>query len=165
MKRFVLSILMLSLILFGCSDNVEFNNPAMQANFEGSTWKADYFAADIDFGGFLVEGGRGGEVLQLITTDDTRGTYFLGPESNSIAIFKAADGTVYSTTNLPDPSITVYPPEGIIEVEDIDNADPKRIVGNFRFTAYSEDGLRSVNFISGVFYKVSLVGGLLAIDD
>ena len=165
MKSQLLSIALLSFLFFGCSDNVEFNNPAMQANFEGSTWKADYFAADIDFGGFLVEGGRGIEIVQLITTDDTRGVYELGPESGSIAIYRAPDGTVYSTTNMPDPSISVYPPEGIIEVEDIDNADPKRIEGTFRFTAYSEDGLRSVNFISGVFYKVSLVGGLLAIED
>ena len=164
MKYYNLLLVCIPLLFFGCSDTIEFNNPAMQANFEGTTWKADYFAADIDFGGFVIEGGRGIEIVQLITTDDRRGVYELGPESGSKAIYRAPDGTVYSTSNMPDPSISIYPPDGIIEVEDIDNADPKRIVGNFRFTAYTADGLRSVNFISGVFYKVSLVGGLLAID-
>ena len=51
----------------------------------------------------------------------------------------------------------------MIIVEDIDNAEPKRVTGSFRFNAFSEDGLRSVNFIDGVFFKVSLSGGLEAL--
>jgi hypothetical protein len=164
MKKYA-PLVMITLLFFGCSDTIEFNNPAFQANREGVTWKADSFAADIDFGGFLFEGRDGIEILQLITTDDRRGVYNLGPQSSSVAIFRDANGTIFSTANLPDPSITLYPPDGIIEVEDIDNADPKRVTGTFRFTAFTEDGLRSVNFISGVFYKISLLGGLAAIEN
>ncbi len=164
MKKHSLLILIIALC-FSCSDTIEFNSPAMQGNKDGETWKANYYAADIDFGGFLFEGGSGSEVLQLITSDDRRGVYNLTNESVSVAIFRDAEGTIYSTANLPDPSITIYPPDGIIEVEDIDNSDPKRVTGTFRFTAFTEDGLRSVNFIKGVFNRVSLVGGLQAIED
>jgi len=152
-------------LFFGCSDTVEFNNPAFQANFEGESWRAISFAGDIDFGGFIFEGTRGLEVLQIITEDDSRGTYELTPESVSMAIFRDAEGTVYSTKNFPDPSVTLFPPEGVIVVEDIDNEDPKGVTGTFRFTAFSEDGLRSVNFINGVFFKVKLFGGLEALSN
>ena len=37
----------------------------MQGNKEGESWKADSYAADIDFGGFLFEGSKRFEVLQL----------------------------------------------------------------------------------------------------
>ncbi|TCK65155.1 hypothetical protein DFQ05_2369 [Winogradskyella wandonensis] len=158
-------LLLLVLILGGCADEVEFNNPAMQANFEGDSWRATSFAGDIDFGGFIFEGRRGTEVLQIITENDTRGTFELTPESVSKAIFRDAEGIIYSTKNLPDPEITIYPPEGVIVVDDIDNAEPKRVTGTFRFTAFSEDGLRSVNFINGVFFKVSLLGGLQELPD
>lgn len=164
MKKYTLLVIITGLFL-GCSDTIEFNNPAFQANREGVTWKADFFAADIDFGKFLFEGRDGIEILQLIPADDRRGVYTLGPESESVAIFRDAIGTVFSTANLPDPSITLFPPEGVIEVEDIGNSSPMRVTGTFRFTAFSEDGLQSVTFINGVFFRVSLDGGLEAIED
>ena len=164
MRKNILLII-LSFIVLGCSDTIEFNNPAFQANFEGESWRAVSFAGDIDFGGFIFEGNRGLEVLQIITSDDRRGIYELTPESVSVAIFKDAQGTIYSTKNLPDPSITLFPPEGVIVVEDIDNEEPKGVTGTFRFTAFSEDGLSSVNFIEGVFFKVKLFGGLEALPD
>ncbi|WP_295833132.1 DUF6252 family protein [uncultured Winogradskyella sp.] len=164
MNKNIILILLVT-FFFGCADNVEFNNPAMQANFEGQSWLAVSFAADIDFGGFLIEGRRGTEVLQIITEDDTRGMYDLGPDTISVAIFRDAEGVIYSTKNTPDPSVTVFPSDGLIIVEDIDNAEPKRVTGSFRFNAFSEDGLRSVNFIDGVFFKVSLSGGLEALPD
>ena len=109
MNKNIILILLVT-FFFGCADNVEFNNPAMQANFEGQSWLAVSFAADIDFGGFLIEGRRGTEVLQIITEDDTRGMYDLGPDTISVAIFRDAEGVIYSTKNTPDPSVTVFLP-------------------------------------------------------
>ncbi|MBO3115602.1 hypothetical protein J4050_02520 [Winogradskyella sp. DF17] len=166
MKRLFFLLVLAIFAVQSCSENVEFNTPAMQGNKDGATWRSDYQAADIDFGGFLFEGGTGLETLQLITPTDGAGLFELSSTSAAVAIFEGADGTVYSTANEPDPSVTLYPIEGIIEVEDINNnANPKLITGNFRFTAFSSDGMRSVNFIDGVFYRVPLVGGLLAIGD
>ena len=164
MKKSTVIVFAFIVMCFGCSDTIEFNNPAFQANREGVTWKADFFAADIDFGKFLFEGRDGVEVLQLIPSDDRRGTYILGPDSESVAIFRDAIGTVFSTANLPDPSITLFPPDGEIVVQSLDNSDPMRVTGTFRFTAFSEDGLQSVTFIDGVFFRISLSGGLEAIE-
>jgi hypothetical protein len=163
MKR-IFYLLVIVLTASSCGDEVEFNTPAMQASKDGVDWRADYFAGDIDFGGFIFEGGTRNEVLQLITPTDGTGTFSLSSTSGAVAIFKDFDGTIYSTANIPDPSVTVYPIEGEISVSEIDNSSPKRVSGEFYFTAFSEDGLRSVNFIRGVFHRVSLDGGLDAIE-
>tara|TARA_R110002073_G_scaffold159477_1_gene314777 strand:+ start:5659 stop:6150 length:492 start_codon:yes stop_codon:yes gene_type:complete len=159
MKKVFVSILAIFSFL-SCSDEIRFNSPAMQANKQNELWRSDFFAADIDNGGFIIEGRNAGETIQLITTSDTPGTFDLGLESDNVAIFVAADGTTYSTKNAPDPSIGLYPTSGEIIVEDIDNEDPKNIYGTFWFYAYTADGLNVVNFNEGVFYKVPLVGGL-----
>jgi hypothetical protein len=161
------SIVFLSLLLIGvvgCSDDIQFNSPAVQGYKNGEIWRATYQAADIDFGGFVIEGGVLNEKVQLITTNDTRGTFNLGLDSGNIAIYVDVDGTVYSTKNAPDPSVSLYPPDGQIIVEDIDNDDPKGVYGTFWFNAYTADGLRVINFNNGVFYNVPLVGGLVQIQ-
>lgn len=168
MKK-ILILVLAFVTTFSCSDNVEFNTPAMQANRDGVTWKTDYQAADIDFGGFLFEGGTGVETLQLITPTDGVGFFPLSASSAAVAIFQDINGTIYSTANEPNPDFTLYPldPENnFIDVSEINNnADPKQITGNFKFTAFSEDGMSAVNFIDGVFFRVPLVGGLIAIGD
>lgn len=151
-----------------CGDEVEFNSPSIQGNKDGNFWRAQYFAADIDYGGFLIEGGKQGEILQLVTSNDVRGTFNLGGSNTNVAIFRDATGRVYSTANEPHPSLTLYPAEGQIIVEDISNTQPKNVTGTFWFTAFTADGLHSVNFnndIVGAFYQVPLVGGLVAIDN
>jgi len=159
MKKVFVSILAIFSFL-SCSDEIRFNSPAMQANKQNELWRSDFFAADIDNGGFIIEGRNAGETIQLITTSDTPGTFDLGLESDNVAIFIAADGKTYSTKNAPDSSIGLYPTSGEIIVEDIDNDDPKNVYGTFWFYAYTADGLNVVNFNEGVFYKVPLVGGL-----
>ena len=163
--RKIICLLIIGFALQNCSDNVEFNSPAIQAHKNGSIlWKANFLAADIDNGGFVIEGRNSGETIQLITTSDSRGTFSLGGDSNNIAIYVDSNGTIYSTKNTPDPSVSIYPTSGEIIVDDIDNADPKNIFGTFWFYAYTADGLNVVNFNEGVFYKTPLVGGLLQID-
>ena len=57
----------------GCSDDVQFNIPAIQGYKDGEIWKAVYQAADIDFGGLVIEGGNNVEKLLFVTVDDGRG--------------------------------------------------------------------------------------------
>ena len=160
MKKFY-AVLVVVFTMLSCSDEIRFNSPAMQANKQNELWRADFFAADIDNGGFVIEGRNSGETLQLITTSDTRGTFDLDLDSDNVAIFIDADGTTYSTKNAPDPSLGTYPTSGQIVVEDIDSGDPKNVYGTFWFYAYTTDGLKVINFNKGVFYKVPLVGGLV----
>lgn len=164
MKRIALIILVLFTV-FNCEDTIEFNSPAIQGNRDGNLWRAISYAADIDFGGFLIEGSNNSGTLQLVTLADRRGTFALGRESGNIAIFKDFDGTVYSTANAPDPSLSLYPADGQIIVEDIDDSDPKAIRGTFWFHAFTADGLHTISFNEGVFYNVSLVGGLVQIEN
>jgi hypothetical protein len=157
-----LSILFITLLtIYGCGDVIEFNTPAIQGNKDGNLWRANFYSSDIDFGGWLIEGRNNSGTLQLVTTADTRGIFELGAESGNIAIFKDFDGTIYSTANAPDPSLSLYPAEGQIIVEDINNTLPKTTVGTFWFNAYTADGLRTLNFNEGVFYHVPLLGGLV----
>ncbi|WP_299339066.1 DUF6252 family protein [uncultured Psychroserpens sp.] len=163
--RKIALILLTVILVSSCGDEVEFNSPAIQGNYNGNSWVASSFAADIDFGGFLLQGSNNIETLQLVTQDDTAGVYNIGSDSPNVAIFKDANGIVYSTANEPDPSLSLYPVEGQIIIENIIDTNPKTITGTFWFYAYSEDGLQTVNFNEGVFHKVPLVGGLVAIDN
>ncbi|WMI69353.1 DUF6252 family protein [Mangrovimonas sp. YM274] len=148
--------------VFGCGDDLEFNTPAMLGKKDGELWRAKFYAADIDAGGLVVEGGNSYETLSLVTTLDNVGTYYLGGEHQSEARFKDAYGVTYSTLNAPDPSLQVYPADGEIEIVDFDNST-NTVTGTFKFNAFSEDGMKSVNFIQGEFYRVPLTGGLLVI--
>jgi hypothetical protein len=164
MKKVFISLVVV-LLAVSCSDEVRFNSPAIQAHKNGKIiWQANFLAADIDNGGYVIEVRNAGETVQLITTNDVRGTFEIGLDTGNIAIFKDADGTVYSSENMPDPSISIYPPTGQIIVGAIDNDTPKNIYGTFWFYAYTADGLNVVNFNEGVFYKTPLVGGLVQIN-
>ncbi|MGM5469410.1 DUF6252 family protein [Flavobacteriaceae bacterium LMO-SS05] len=161
MKNKYILVLLALVTLQNCSDHVEFNTPAIQGYKDGVIWRAVYQAADIDFGGLVIEGGDRGETLLFVTVDDGRGTYTFGGDSPNEARFTDANGVVYSTKNAPDPSLSVYPADGEIVIQSFDNsATPKTLTGVFWFNAYTSDGLSRVNFNRGNVYRVPLVGGL-----
>nr|WP_321232400.1 DUF6252 family protein [uncultured Psychroserpens sp.] len=163
MKKLTLLFITI-LTIWSCGDEVQFSSPAMQGNYNTDLWRATSFSADIDFGGFLIQGSNNLEIVQLITQNDAAGTYELGGDSPNIAIVKDANGVVYSTANSPDPSISIYPTDGQIIIQNVINSTPNLIVGSFWFNAYTEDGLKSVNFNEGVLHRIPIVGGLVAID-
>lgn len=148
-------LILLVIFFFGCADNIEFNNPAIQANFEGQSWIGVARTAEINDGGLVIRATRGTEVLLLFTTRTDVGTYPLGANNQSEARFIAVDGTEYSTLNAPDPSVQVFPSDGLIEISNIDTV-ANTATGTFRFNAFTADGLNSVNFIDGVFFQITL---------
>jgi hypothetical protein len=161
MKKLHLLLILTIVSIFSCSDQIEFNSPAIQGNKDGEIWKAIYQAADIDFGGLVIEGGNNIETLLFVTVNDNRGTYVFGPGTSNEARFTDANGVVYSTKNEPDPSFSVYPSDGQIVIQSFDNnATPKTLTGTFWFNAYTSDGLKRINFNKGHVYRVPLVGGL-----
>ncbi|MFD1062965.1 DUF6252 family protein [Winogradskyella litorisediminis] len=147
--------LLLVALFFGCADTVEFNNPAVQGNFEGQAWRATVHTAATKDGGLIVRAQRGTEVLLLFTTRTDVAQYPLGDNNTSEARFRGVDGTVYSTLNAPDASIQVFPSDGLIEITEF-NTVANTVTGSFRFNAFSADGLNSVNFIDGVFFQVPI---------
>lgn len=143
----------------GCDNDVEFNTPAIQGNLNGEFWKATNYKANIYNGGLLIEGNNTAETLLFVTDNATRGTYKFGPNSANEARFVDADGIVYSTKNAPDESLTPYPSDGEIIIESFDySVSPRTVTGIFWFNAYSNDGLKSINFNKGQVYNVAFVG-------
>ncbi len=154
MRKSILYLVLLA-FSFSCQDTVEFNNPAVQANFEGQTWKGVVQTAAIKDGGLIIEGGLGAQSLFLFTTRTDPGIYELGNNNQSEARFIDTDGTMYSTLNTPDPTVQVYPSDGNIEIISIDLVS-NVVTGTFWFNAFTADGLESVNFIDGNFFEVPI---------
>ena len=157
-KLWIAAIIMITFL--GCGEDIRFNSPSLQGIKDGVTlWKADFYAADIDNGGLIIEGGNNGEILTLVCTNDNIGTYELGGVFQSEARFVDAQGITYSTLNNPDESVSLYPSEGQIVINSFDQTD-NSVSGTYRFNAYSNNGLQSVNFIEGEFYRIPLSGGI-----
>lgn len=165
MKR--LAILLITVITFvSCGDEVEFNSPSIQGNKDYVLWRAEFFNASIDINGYLtITGGNNVETLELKIPSVAVGRYILGDVNSMEARFTDADGTVFSTNNRPDPSVTLYPELGEINLDEILN---NTFSGTFRFNAFDASGLRVVNFSGttqedplngGIFYKVPLTSG------
>ncbi len=169
-----LTLLFITILTFAsCGDEVEFNSPTIQGNLNYQLWRAEYFNADIDVNGFLtIKGGNNVETLELRIPSVAVGRYILGDVDSMEARFTAADGTVYSTNNRPDESVTIYPEYGeIILDEIIDNT----FTGTFGFNAFDASGTRVINFggvttqnpdtptddpiTGGIFYRVPLTSG------
>lgn len=178
-KLIVLSLILIS--VFSCGDEVEFNSPAFQGSLDGASWRAKAYSASIDENGFLtLYGTNNTETLELIIPTVAVGVYVFGDVNTIEARFTTADGTVFSTNNRPDPSVSIYPEYGEIRLNEIEN---NRFTGTFRFTAFNSSGLQSVNFTGltgeegvdpvtgqtgpiygGVFYRVPLISGSIPTD-
>ena len=159
------NLILVMFLVLNCSDEVEFRSPSFEAQKDGAVfWNANFLAADIDNKGFIIEGRNSGEKLQLITSSESNGVFELSGDSDNVAIYVDTNGTVFSTKNVPDPNISIFPKFGEINIENVDNENPRNISGTFWFYAYTEDGLNSINFNEGVFYKIPLLGGLERIE-
>jgi hypothetical protein len=132
-------------------------------------WRAEFFNASIDGNGFLtITGGNNVETLELKIPSVAVGSYTLGDVESMEARFIGVDGAVYSTNFSPSegsPLYSPYPDYGEINLDEILN---NTFTGTFRFNAYTEDGLRVVNFSGttqddpingGIFYRVPLTSG------
>jgi len=154
MKKIAYLLVVLSLC-FTCADDVEFNNPAIQANNEGELWRATVQTAATRDGGLIIEGNRGAEQLLLFTSRTDVGVYPLGGTNVNEARFTDANGIRYSTMNTPDPSVQVFPAAGEIEITSVDLV-ANIATGSFWCNAFTANGLTANNFIEGVFFEVPI---------
>jgi hypothetical protein len=168
MKRlFLISLVFLT--LFNCGDEVQFNTPAFQGDRANQLWRAKAFSASIDANGFLtITGTNNIETVTLRVPSVSEGTFIPGDGGdNAIVSIEAeyidAFGTVYSTSNRPDPSVSIYPELGEIIIEEID-VTRGRFTGKFRFLAFDASGLNSIGYSRGIFFRVPLVSGAIPAD-
>ncbi|GGG39643.1 DUF6252 family protein [Bizionia arctica] len=152
-------LLVLALTIFtmvSCGDEIEFNSPAMQGKVDGSNWKAVSYSGYIDENGkSIITGDNNYETVSLQVSSFAVGTYLLGESNTNIATLIDSDLQEYSTNNLPDENIELYPPDGIIEITEF-NSSNNSITGKFWFNAYSASGTETVNFSQGIFYNLPI---------
>ena len=158
MKKILVGIA-LSILLVSCSDQVRFNNPAMEGQKDNLFWRAASSRATLQSNNSLkIEGFTEFETLTLVTTSVNVKTYPLGVNDEVKASFettKPGEEKFFSTgTNSGD---------GQIEITEFDPTN-NTISGNFRFNAEKRlenlpDG-EMLNFKQGVFYKIPIYKGL-----
>ncbi len=161
MKKEILLLLIIA-SFFSCSNNVEFNNPALQGKKDGEIWKATSYRAHVDADGKLTITGTSNDSdnLTLRVTSTELATYELG-NTTPEATYNDGANTLYSTNNSPDPSVSLYEPDGQIEIYEYDSAN-KFVSGRYNFNAYNVSGLKTVNFNQGDFYRVPITGEAIA---
>jgi hypothetical protein len=143
---------MAMLALISCSDEVQFNTPGFQGNKNYNLWRATYYNGTTDENGKLtISAGNNNEAMTFILTSSNTGRYVLSDMSASRANFIDFEEISYSTANTPDPSVTLYPEIGEVIISESTN---NTVSGTFRFIAFTADGLQSVGFNEGDFYRI-----------
>lgn len=154
MKRIIAYVLPVLLLFLSC-EKTEFNSPALLGKKDGNRWKAiDGFHANIDEKGVLrITGTDGSERITLVAPSASLTTHDLKEEIIARALFSDASQTKYSTKYKPHPTVSLYPGDGSIQVTEYD-VENRTISGLFNFNAYSTDGMKTLNFSAGNFYKI-----------
>lgn len=154
--RFFILFLTLSCFGFYACNDLEFSNPAFQADINYETWRADAFSATYNGQGQLVITGTNNfETVTLTLNSDIVGTQKLGPDYNSVADYVDGFGTRYSTSVEPDESVSVYRDLGEVEISSIDTAS-NTFTGSFYFEAFDAEGKNPQGLSAGVFFNVQL---------
>ena len=153
--KIIVKLFVIVLFLTGCTNEVEFNTPSFQGNRDYGLWKAEFMSASIDNNGFLtLSAGRNMETVYLNIPSTAVGIYNFGEVDAIEAIYIDTDGTVYSTNNRPDPSISIYPEIGFLNLDDVSGTN---LTGTFEFLAFDASGLNAIGFNVGKFFRVPLI--------
>jgi len=161
MKKLIL-LFLATLTLFGCTQEVTFNNPAVQGTKDNYFWRAQSFSATVDTvtNTIMLEADSQFETLTLemplpTATNPSPITSILGTGSASQATFSyAVNGqNLFYATGL-------NAQDGQIILSEYDPIN-KTISGTYRFNSHNlvnnPLGNPIVNFINGVFYKIPVV--------
>ncbi len=157
MKKVVLLVIIV-VGFFSCSNNIEFNTPALQAERDGEIWKATSFRANIDANGVLSVTGTSDDSdnLTLRVPSTVLANYELG-NTISEATYNDGINTLFSTNNSPDPDVSIFEPDGQIEIYEYDTEN-NLVSGRFNFNAFDISGVKTINFSRGDFYRVPVTG-------
>tara|TARA_R110000850_G_scaffold277120_1_gene423029 strand:- start:9560 stop:10387 length:828 start_codon:yes stop_codon:yes gene_type:complete len=145
MRTFML-FLFAAVALIGCED-IQTNNPAMQASLNDELYRAIDARAEINpNGSVVIQGITDLETLTLTLSGSSEGVYTLGGEGTNRAVFEDFLGSVYTTRPFGDGEII------------IENSSDNTLTGRFSFNAY-RFGLDTLNARGGVFYRVPIIAG------
>ncbi|MCD0468103.1 DUF6252 family protein [Flavobacterium sp. JAS] len=143
------------LLLTSCTEDVKFNNPAFQSLKDNVFWRANaYKAYSGDGGTMIIEGSLGYEKVLLQTASPMKGTYLLGVNDASKAIYSNTFPAQFVAFSTGTKGV-----DGQIVITEY-NLENKTISGTFKFNAINENINDTENpkitFTEGVFYKVPI---------
>ncbi|WP_452224956.1 DUF6252 family protein [Lacinutrix chionoecetis] len=158
MKKIIVLVLIV-FTFFGCGEELEFNSPAFQGKKDGNLWQAVTYVANIDNTGALtITASDNLETITLHVNSTALGIHDV-VETSSSATLLDIDEVLYSTNNVPDPSVQVYPASGVIDLTEV-NVEGGYVSGEFYFNAFNSSGLTSINVNEGHFFRVPLLGAI-----
>ncbi|WP_310994316.1 DUF6252 family protein [Aequorivita marina] len=147
MKNYI--FLLLSVLSLISCDDIEKNDPALQANID------DRFYASADARAFLngdgsltVEGITQQESLTLQLSSLAEGNFRIGEEASNYAVFEDFGGNIYNTR--PDGT-------GMVTISEV-NETNKTITGTFHFNAILP-GIDTIYVSKGFLHNVSYTAG------
>ncbi|SHJ61200.1 DUF6252 family protein [Aquimarina spongiae] len=147
-KITTLFYVLLCLIITSCSKDIVINDPSLQAEIEGETFRTSIKKAVIYDDGTLVISGSEGERTISFTTSSTKlGTYKLDQQTVSKVSYKD-----YEKKFIPVDGETA----GEVIITEIYNNE---ISGNFYFKNLKDDNGDIVDFNHGWFYRLPLESG------
>ncbi len=162
MKKLIVLVLVL-VTFFGCGEELEFNTPSFQAKKDGNLWEAVTYRANIDNSGVLtIAGSDNFETVTLVVNSTAIGLHNVVTTTSSASLLDVNDMN-WSTNNTPDPSVQIYPADGVIDLKEV-NMEAGTVSGEFYFNAFNASGLSSINFNQGFFHNVPLGGGAITTD-
>lgn len=166
MKKIVSFIIILAAFV-SCQSDVEFNNPAFQAQKDNYQWKADYTEATIADGYLTINAFSGAEVVTLVVpapqssiASSSPVTYYFGSQGDEATSDDIIAAYTFSSTQLGfEYSTGKNIGNGKFIIESY-NMVSKKLTGKFNFNAkyQGEDTTipENVNFQSGVIYKIQV---------
>ena len=150
MKKLVFSAIIATLLI-SCSNDVKFNNPAFQAQKQGVLWNASNYKATLSSNGNVTV--LGFKDFETVTIR----TYTINPHTSAFGVngtnFAEYDNRAVGFTG--NYSTGINGGNGQIVIT---NFSEGTISGNFKFNAVNTNPSLlepdSINFKSGVFYKI-----------
>ena len=154
--RFCAPLLLILLVLLGCSEDISRPDPAVQGLKDGVQWRAnDQYAVLHQDGSISVIGLTQYETLTMTVQNHNEATFIFGDSASRIANFTDTSGDneiSFSTgLNIGD---------GQLIIEDYDEV-ANTVTGTFRFNAVNDqqdpETGEILNFQQGHFYKVPVI--------
>lgn len=147
MKKYVF-FLLATILLISC-DDIERNDPALQANIDDNFYASNDARAFLNADGSVtIEGFTQKENLTLHLSELAEGNYTIGESRGNYATFQDFGGSIYST--IPNGG-------GKVTISEVDEEN-KTIFGTFRFNAFLP-GIDTIYVSKGVLYNVSYNAG------
>ena len=155
MKK-VFSLLMLTILFASCSQDIRFNDPALQGDVDGLVWRSTSREARIVNGELRITAMRGFETLEITVGSIAIDTeHRFGPEGNARAVF---------TINAPN-NTTIYDTDleggdGIFIISEINTSQRYITAEIVFFDAPRVSGLpvygNLFNFSRGIIHRIPL---------